>query len=284
MIWSPVSAQSAVVLLSAAVSVICAVPGAAGAAAPALSPGQRLFQRECAGCHGPAGEGGRGPTLAVPQLVRARDQAALAKVIENGISGTEMPPHRLPAAQIAELARWVRRLGQRPAERIPGDAARGRVLYAGKGGCQICHAIRGEGGVMGPDLTDIGLRRGASHLRRSLVEPEASVPKASSPYRSDVAITQNFLQVRVLLKDGTELTGVRVNEDTFSIQLRDAASRLHSFYKSELRAVRKDWNRSPMPSYKEAFTGPELDDLVAYMASLRETPERIGGEGEKAGH
>jgi cytochrome c oxidase cbb3-type subunit III len=280
MMWSSTPVLAAVALLAAAGAATTAV---SVAAAPAASPGQRLFQRECAGCHGPAGEGGRGPTLAVPRLQRARDQAALAKLIEDGISGTEMPPHRLPPAHIAELARWVRKLGQRPRERIPGDPARGRALYAARGGCPVCHAIRGEGGVMGPDLTDIGLRRGAVHLRRSLTEPEVSVPKASSPYRSDVAITQNFLQVRVVRKDGSELTGVRVNEDTFSIQLRDAQSRLHSFYKNELKGLYKDWNRSPMPSYKEAFTAAEIDDIVAYLASLRDTGEPIDAAAA-AGH
>jgi cytochrome c oxidase cbb3-type subunit III len=263
-------------ILSIALAAFVSPRATAAPANPqALPVGQRLFQRECAGCHGPAGEGGRGPTLAVPRLVRARDQAALLKLIEDGISGTEMPSHRLPPAQLAEVGKWVRKLGRRPPERIPGDAARGRTLYAGKGGCTACHAIRGEGGVMGPDLTDIGLRRGAAHLRASLLEPEAALPKASSPYRSDVNISQNFLQVRAVLPDGREVTGARVNEDTFTIQIRDVGNRLHSFYKDELRALHKDWGRSPMPSYKDALSSAEIDDLVAYMASLRESPENI---------
>jgi cytochrome c oxidase cbb3-type subunit III len=248
---------------------------AAPADARALPLGPRLFQRECAGCHGPAGEGGRGPTLALPRLIRARDQATLVKIIEDGISGTEMPSHRLPPPELAEVAKWVRKLGQRRPEPIPGDALRGRAVYVGKGGCPACHAIRGEGGVMGPDLTDIGLRRGVAHLRAALLEPEAALPKASSPYRGDVNISQNFLQVRAVLPDGRELTGVRVNEDTFTIQIRDVTNRLHSFYKDELRALHKDWGRSPMPSYKDALSGAEIDDLTAYMASLRDSPENI---------
>jgi cytochrome c oxidase cbb3-type subunit 3 len=88
-------------------------------------------------------------------------------------------------------------------------------------------------------------------------------------YRSDVSLTQNFLQVRVLTQAGRELTGVRVNEDTFSIQLRDATNTVFSFWKSELRELHKDWGRSPMPSYADALDRQELDDLVAYLASLR---------------
>ena len=69
--------------------------------------------------------------------------------------------------------------------------------------------------------------------------------------------------------DGKRLTGVRLNEDMLSIQLRDHSGRLHSFLKSELRELHKDWGKSPMPSYRNALTDAELEDLVAYLVSLR---------------
>jgi cytochrome c oxidase cbb3-type subunit 3 len=231
--------------------------------------GERLFQTDCSSCHGPRGEGGVGPPLAVPRLGRARDSAALLKLIEHGIEGTEMPAARRTSREIAALAAWVGKLSARPAEKVPGDAGAGGRLYLGKGGCPTCHVIAGHGGGLGPDLTDIGLRRGASHLRAALVQPEASVPRSFSPYRADVSLSQNFLQVRVVTAAGVELTGVRVNEDTFSIQLRDASNRVHSFWKAELRQLQKDWGRSPMPSYAAAFSPAELDDLVAFLVAQR---------------
>jgi cytochrome c oxidase cbb3-type subunit 3 len=231
--------------------------------------GERLFQSDCATCHGPRGEGGVGPPLAVPRLARARDRAALLKVIEHGIEGTEMPAAWRSSAEIATLAAWVGKLGERPPEKIAGDARLGAQLYAGKGACASCHTLGGRGGALGPDLTDIGLRRGASHLRTALVQPEAAVPRAYSPYRPDVSLAQNFLQVRVVTAAGLEVTGVRVNEDTFSIQLRDATNRVHSFWKAELRQLHKDWGRSPMPSYAAAFSPAELDDLVAFLVAQR---------------
>jgi cytochrome c oxidase cbb3-type subunit 3 len=231
--------------------------------------GERLFQTDCSSCHGPRGEGGVGPPLAVPRLGRARDSAALLKLIEHGIEGTEMPAARRTSREIAALAAWVGKLSARPAEKVPGDAGAGGRLYLGKGGCPTCHVIAGHGGGLGPDLTDIGLRRGASHLRAALVQPEASVPRSFSPYRADVSLSQNFLQVRVVTAAGVELTGVRVNEDTFSIQLREASNRVHSFWKAELRQLQKDWGRSPMPSYAAAFSPAELDDLVAFLVAQR---------------
>jgi hypothetical protein len=69
-------------------------------------------------------------------------------------------------------------------------------------------------------------------------------------------------------KDGQRLTGVRVNEDSFSIQIRDLSNHSHSFWKTELSEVVKEPNRSPMPSYSEKLTPEELDNLIAYLESL----------------
>jgi cytochrome c oxidase cbb3-type subunit III len=239
------------------------------ASAGEISQGERLFQAHCAGCHGPKGEGGSGPTLAAPMLVRATTEQLLIKVITEGIPGAEMPRSRLDKEQIKQIADFVRRLGQLPPERVPGDPQRGKELYLEKGACAQCHAINGVGGAYGPDLSEIGLRRGARHLREALTDPEADVPKSFSIFRGDTGVPENFLQVRVVTKDGRRLRGARVNEDTFSIQLRDAANRVHSFFKSDLTELHKDWGKSSMPSYREVFSKAEMDDVVAFLVSLR---------------
>jgi cytochrome c oxidase cbb3-type subunit 3 len=240
--------------------------------AAALAGGEQLFTRECAVCHGPGGEGGRGPTLAVPRLVRAADWESLTRLIASGVEGTEMPGAQLDRRELGQVASWVLALGRRPPQKVPGDPQRGQQLYAGKGGCPLCHAVQGRGGSLGPDLSDIGLRRGASHLRRALLDPEADLPRSTSPYRGDVNLVQNFLVVRAVTPAGREVSGVRLNEDTFSIQIRDVAGDVHSFFKSELLDLQKDWGRSPMPSYRDALAADELDDLVAYLVGLRGTP------------
>jgi hypothetical protein len=106
-------------------------------------------------------------------------------------------------------------------------------------------------------------------LRESLTDPGADTPKSFSVYRADASIPENFLQVRVVTKDGRRLSGARVNEDTFSIQFRDSANRIHSFFKSDLAEFHKDWGKSSMPGYRDVFSKEELDDVVAYLVSLR---------------
>jgi hypothetical protein len=82
----------------------------------------------------------------------------------------------------------------------------------------------------------------------------------------------NFLQVRVVTQDGSWITGIRVNEDTFTIQIRDYADRVYSFRKEELRELDKDWGKSPMPSYRGVLSDSEIRDVIAYLISLQGTP------------
>jgi putative heme-binding domain-containing protein len=234
-----------------------------------IAQGERLYQIHCASCHGPKGEGGRGPTLAVPLLSRAPTKKLLKRVIRSGIPGTEMGRSSLSEEQISQVAAWVQHLGQVPPREVPGNAERGEHLYFTKGNCDQCHAINGYGGALGPDLTEIGLSRSPDYLRTALTDPEADVPTNISPFRADIRIPNNFLLVTVAAKNGQHITGVRVNEDTYSIQVLDLSGRIHSFFKSELVELHKYWGKSPMPSYRNVFSEEELNDMVAFLVLLR---------------
>ncbi|MBI3470763.1 MAG: c-type cytochrome [Candidatus Solibacter usitatus] len=219
--------------------------------------GKQLFQGHCAPCHGPGGEGARGPTLARPTLRRAPDDPALYRVIHDGIQDTEMPgAWALNDHEVWQVAAFVRTLGRRPQEVVSGDPARGETLYRGKGKCAQCHLVNMKGGRMGPDLSEAGLRRSAAYLREALLRPEADVP-------------EGFLQVRLTPRRGEAMTAIRLNEDTYSIQVRDLNDRLHSFWKHDLAQLEKQPGKSPMPAYGTVFSVSELDDIVAYLVSLR---------------
>ena len=53
------------------------------------------------------------------------------------------------------------------------------------------------------------------------------------------------------------------------VQLRDLTGAIYSFFKSELAEFHKDIGVSPMPVYAAVFTPIEMDDMVAYLVSLR---------------
>lgn len=235
----------------------------------ALEKGRKLFMSQCIDCHGPKGEGSRGPNLAQPNLPRASDDASLLRILRSGIAGTEMPGARLKPGEAPYLAAYVRSLGMIPVEQVNGDPAKGAELFRTKGACLTCHAVNGEGMTIGPELTDIGRRRGAAFLRRALVEPGAEVPQNFIAYRTDISLPVNFLFIRAKTKEGKEVAGVRVNEDAFTIQVRDLTGFVHSFEKSELAELKKDKGVSPMPVYAGVFTPTEMDDVIAYLASLK---------------
>ena len=221
-----------------------------------LQNGQQLFMGQCARCHGPKGEGGLGAVLTQPQLRHAPDDESLFMVIRDGIKGTEMPAgYAVDTRETWQLAAYVRSLGRLAPENVPGDAKRGQEVYRSKG-CGQCHINGGSGGSLGPELTSVGSRRSAAHLRAAVLDPESRLPKG-------------FLQVRLVTKDGTRITGLRLNEDIFSIQVRDMTGGIHSFSKDDLKELQRDTGKSPMPSFRGVLSTSELDDLVAYLVSLR---------------
>jgi len=219
--------------------------------------GEKLFVAHCALCHGIGGSGGRGPSLNHPQLRRAADNRALFQIIQNGIQATEMPgAWQLTDREILQLVDYVKSLGRTEVAKVPGDPAKGKEYYETTGGCAACHILGGRGAATGPDLTDIGARRSAAYLRESLIDPGAAVP-------------EGFLVVSVVKRDGQTVRGIRANEDSFTIQLRDASNVLHSFRKIDLAQLKKEPGVSVMPGYRDLLAASQIDDLVAYLAGLR---------------
>lgn len=235
----------------------CASAAGQGVVASDATRGEQLYLSQCSRCHGQNGEGGKGSPLNRPSLRHAPDDAALAQVIRRGIADTGMPSTSLTDREVQLVAEHVRKLGRMSAGPVPGNTQRGEQLFQSKGGCPRCHTIRGRGGAFGPDLTSVGARRSPAHLRESLVNPGAD-------------ITPGYFAISITTNDGRAITGVRANEDTFSIQLRDAGGGVQSFWKTELRSVNKNLTRSLMPAYGKTFTAEELDDLVAHLVQMSE--------------
>jgi putative heme-binding domain-containing protein len=232
--------------------------------------GKRLFDGQCAVCHGAGGTGGEAPDLRRPRLPRAPDDNALRALIESGIPPRMPGLRRLNDGDMAALVRYVRSLARISDVASVGDPQKGRALYE-KLGCANCHVVNGQGGTLGPVLSEIGLVRGATHLRQALVEPGAALPIRPLP-QSNIPLLKGFteyLPVRVVTRDGSEVRGVRVNEDAVTIQVRDTANRFYSFRKDDVKSIERETGKSLMPSYQGRLTPAELDDLVAYLSSLR---------------
>lgn len=230
-----------------------------------LAKGKRLFSDLCSRCHGLTGGGGEGPNLNRPVLERAPDDTTLTTVIREGIPNTGMPRiRRFTDAEAGSLVLYVRSLGKVAPEHVSGDPEKGAGVYA-RLGCSGCHTIAGVGGNLGPELSNIGAFRSAENLRQSIVDPAAALPKGVTlvPGRGFV----EYLPVHIVTRDGQDIRGVRVNEDSFTIQVKDMGSRIYSFRKSDLQTLDKEIGQSVMPNFSAKVSGADLDDLVAYLWS-----------------
>ena len=222
-----------------------------------IAAGKRIFESQCAWCHGTNGAGGTGPSLQSATLRHAASDNTLVDIVRSGIPGTEMPnfTSALTERSAWQTAAYVRSLGRVPARPVPGDAKRGAALYQ-SAGCGGCHVIAGSGTMLGPELTSIGALRGAAHLRESLVDPAATHPSG-------------YLVVRATTSAGREIRGIRLNEDVFWIHIRDGGGAVHVLQKSDLSKLDRELEATLMPSYASRLSAAELDDLVAYLSTLR---------------
>lgn len=231
-----------------------------------LEKGRQLFLAMCSRCHGVQGAGGEGPNLNRPFLSQAPDDQALRAVIRDGIPDRGMPRvRRFTDGELNDMAAFVRSLGRTAGSTPAGNVEQGKAVYQ-RLGCSSCHTIAGEGGILGPELTDIGSHRAPDYLKQAIIDPAATLPRGVLPFPGRGF--DEFLPVHVVTQTGQEVRGLRVNEDSFTIQVRDASGRLYSFRKAGLRQLDKEHGKSLMPDYKNRVSGPDLDNLVAYLASL----------------
>ncbi|HEY6343846.1 MAG TPA: c-type cytochrome [Bryobacteraceae bacterium] len=215
--------------------------------------GSRLYRSNCFACHGPDGDGIPGVDFRRGQFKRASSDDDLLRVIATGVPGTAMPPTAVNDSARLALVAYLRSMHQSATG--SGDAQRGRALFEGKGGCVACHRVNGNGSRLGPDLSEVGTIRSAEYLERKILAPAESILPE-----------QRF--VRVTTRQGTVITGRRLNEDTHTIQLIDQEERLRSFLKADLREYTL-LTTTTMPAYRDKFSAAELADLVTYLLSLK---------------
>ena len=155
----------------------------------AADAGHRLYDQTCQSCHGPAGQGDRGPALNSGSFARGGEDADLFHTIRAGVPGSQMPPFAgLTDEQTWQLVTYIRSLaaergpqqGSPPQEResfrrAEGDPAEGERLFFGTARCASCHQVNGRGGIVGPDLSTAG-RTPVATLRGKILPTRRVAP------------------------------------------------------------------------------------------------------------
>lgn len=220
-----------------------------------IETGFNLYNSNCFTCHGANGDSIAGVNLRSGQFRRASNDQELNRLLQTGVPGTAMPPGRYTTGELASIVAYIRAMREFDSAPVRGDAGRGRAIFEGKGACTNCHRVNGKGSRAAPDLSDIGAIRDAGVLARTVTDPDSSLRPINRT-------------VRAVTRAGKTYTGRRLNEDTYTVQIMTQDERLVSLVKSELRdyTVLKT---SSMPSYKGELTASEMDDLIAYLRTLK---------------
>ena len=239
-----------------------------------IEAGRVLFAANCKMCHGDDGTGGRAPMLRGPKFT----VPFVRKTAEEGRPGTMMPKFtpRLSAGQIEDLALFVASLQPMPSAGdaaksggagllkdsvLTGDPAAGRGVFFNRAvldSCHVCHTYEGQGGRVGPNLTNRMNGRSPKEIfHRIVVVPHRSVDPA-------------YVRVRITTRGGAKYVGIRAESGNGEFHFYDTAS-----LPPVLRAIPKDdvasvvpVTGSPMPSdYATRLSLKQLLDLVAFLKS-----------------
>ena len=243
-----------------------------GAGPEVVSAGHTLYNRTCTACHGiDGGEGERAPALVGDRRFFRLSENSIFETIKGGIGGTAMPPFSgsLSDDDIWRVVVFIRAMrGSASETDVAGNVEHGKAVFAGKGGCLKCHMLNGQGGTIGPDLTNIGAQVTLQHLRQSLTQ-EGPIPPG-------------YLPIKIVTNKGETVEGVAKNEDGFSLQVLDFHDKLHLYDTTELRQVAHG-KVSLMPhDYDKVLSPEEYRDLVAMLAKqvTVSLPTKREGEGE----
>ena len=123
--------------------------------------------------------------------------------------------------------------------------------------CSRCHTMQGEGGDIGPDLTQLGTRFSNKDILESIIHP-------------DKAVSDQYASTIFTLKNGQSVVGRLVNEDKQSYSISQnpfAADQLRKIPKKDVVSKKYSMVSIMLPGLINSLNPDELRDLVAYLKS-----------------
>jgi len=227
--------------------------------------GEAAYRPNCGFCHGLDARGENGaPDLTSPRT-QARSDAELFQIILDGRPGTEMPANDISERETWDVIAYLRALRSRSNATVAGGPEAGRRIFLGQ--CSGCHMINGKGGRLGPDLSRIGMSRPTAYIVESIRQPSKVLAIAMMPAVAHETPVR-YQTITVITNNGRRITGVRKNEDGYSVQLLTQGEELLTFLKKDVKDVIHE-PTSLMPEYsEEVLSKKELQDLLAFLDKL----------------
>jgi putative heme-binding domain-containing protein len=189
-------------------------------------------------------------------LALARGSAehdALAELLARlGTSGWSLRSRADVFESAARLPPAPAGAGAAAADLEGGDWARGREIFFGaKSRCSSCHRVRGEGGVIAPDLSNLVFRDAVS-VRRDIVQPSA-------------AIHPDYAGTVLVLADGRVLQGLVRSEGADRLRVFDAEAQETEIARSELLSVQAAPSSVMPEGLVDAAGEAGMRDLLVFL-------------------
>ena len=218
--------------------------------------GGSIFRAQCATCHGADAKGIDSidaPDLTLLYTDSGTSDETVFSTIRNGVSGSIMPAHTFPDAEIWMLVSYLRNIGLSGISTVvDGNPETGELLFLQN--CSTCHRRGDQGGALGPNLSRITRVRSFEALINSVRSPSATIARGYKP-------------VLVTTEDNEQVQGVIKREDAFSIQIMDIDQYLRGFSKSSLREISYE-QQSWMPIFSESeLSNQDLNNIISFLQS-----------------
>ena len=187
--------------------------------------------------------------------MNAEERSALQVILDSKPESRPAPP----VASRLFVKNWatdelVERVG--PLLKGSRDLEHGKTLFR-ETGCTVCHAFKGEGGAVGPDLTLLAGRFGLREIIESITEPSK-------------VISDQYGTVNVSLKDGSVHTGRLVNEGPDLVQIQEnlyVPSDVRDFARKEVLKLESSPISLMPPGLVNTCHPEDVADLVAWLLS-----------------
>ena len=222
-----------------------------------VQAGESSFVQQCAFCHGrDTGGGEDGPDLTRSKLV-AEDVNGnqIGPVVRDGRN--KMPRFTVTDQELAALAAFIHtrktmaesqaggRKGVDASDLTTGNIDKGKLYFNGAGKCNSCHSPTG-------DLAGVATRNGGLKLFERLMYPHGAKAKMT-----------------VTLPSGETVTGNRAYMDEFTVALRDAAGRYHSWPAAKVK-VKVDDPAEAHADLLAKYTDDDIHNLMTYLLTLKQ--------------
>jgi putative heme-binding domain-containing protein len=203
------------------------------------------------------------PVIWKPPIALSADEEVSVDSFLQSLGGEVDLPAITGSPIFAKIKAGIKTLESEPAGGgfalyLTGDAARGEQIFFDPDSpapCAKCHTVKGQGGKVGPELTNVAGSRTPQYIVESVLEPSKEIASGFEPYLVET-------------KAGDYITGVKKGENAESFEILDDQGELRKIPKADIHEIVPQ-KISIMPgNFREVLTMEQFHDVIAFLLTL----------------